>query len=322
LLMKYLRTIPEYHQSLMQTSQNTSLFLYFINMLINDSIYLLDEVITKIKRINEIERLMNNAQSWLQLSQQNRLELEQEQVEDESYVTTFCRLANETLLLLHYLSSHDVETFLRPEMIDRLAVMLNYFLDHLVGPKSKQLKVKENEKYHFHPRLLLSKLVEIYINFFNQDKAFVEAVIRDGRSFSIDTFSEATKTMTKYSQGEKKLVTAEVSKNWNIFVENLEACANRRAEDELSLGEIPTEFLDPLLSEIMVDPVILPSGNVVDRPVIERHLLSNPTDPFNRQPLTVDMLVSDVKLKERIEEWKKKMRSIPRSSEKKREDKT
>jgi hypothetical protein len=50
-------------------------------------------------------------------------------------------LSNETLFLISYLSRHNIPTFTRPEMIDRMAGMLNYFLDHLVGPKSKHIKV-------------------------------------------------------------------------------------------------------------------------------------------------------------------------------------
>lgn len=42
---------------------------------------------------------------------------------------------------------------------------------------------------------------------------------------------------------------------------------------------------------LMHDPVILPtSGKIMDRAVIMRHLLNSDTDPFNRQPLTTDML--------------------------------
>ena len=48
---------------------------------------------------------------------------------------------------------------------------------------------------------------------------------------------------------------------------------------------------DPLMDTLMEDPVVLPSGKVMDRPVITRHLLNSSTDPFNRQPLTEDMLV-------------------------------
>lgn len=41
----------------------------------------------------------------------------------------------------------------------------------------------------------------------------------------------------------------------------------------------------------MVNPVLLPSGKIMDRAIITRHLLNSNTDPFNRQPLTEDMLV-------------------------------
>ena len=40
----------------------------------------------------------------------------------------------------------------------------------------------------------------------------------------------------------------------------------------------------------MMDPVILPSGTIMDRSVILRHLLNSNTDPFSRRKLTEDML--------------------------------
>ena len=49
-------------------------------------------------------------------------------------------------------------------------------------------------------------------------------------------------------------------------------------------------LLDPLMATLMRDPVILPSGHVMDRAIIDRHLLNSQTDPFNRQALTSDML--------------------------------
>jgi ubiquitin conjugation factor E4 B len=44
------------------------------------------------------------------------------------------------------------------------------------------------------------------------------------------------------------------------------------------------------MDTLMEDPVTLPSGKVMDRPVIMRHLLNSSTDPFSRQPLSEDML--------------------------------
>ena len=50
-------------------------------------------------------------------------------------------------------------------------------------------------------------------------------------------------------------------------------------------------FLDPMMCELMEDPVLLPtSGKIMDRKHITRHLLSTPNDPFNRMTLTEEML--------------------------------
>lgn len=56
-------------------------------------------------------------------------------------------------------------------------------------------------------------------------------------------------------------------------------------------SDIPDEFLCAIMSTVMMDPVQLPSGNIVDRKNILRHLLSDKTDPFTRQALTEDQLV-------------------------------
>ena len=63
-------------------------------------------------------------------------------------------------------------------------------------------------------------------------------------------------------------------------------------------------FTDPIMDTLMKEPVRLPSGMVVDRSVILRHLLNSSIDPFNRQPLTLDMLVPQPELQRRIEQWR------------------
>ena len=56
---------------------------------------------------------------------------------------------------------------------------------------------------------------------------------------------------------------------------------------------------------LMTEPVLLPSSNVVvDRSVIAKHLLSDPIDPFNRQPLQMADVVPQTELKDEINAWK------------------
>lgn len=57
-------------------------------------------------------------------------------------------------------------------------------------------------------------------------------------------------------------------------------------EDDAVYGDIPDEFLDPLMYTLMEDPVLLPTSNtIIDRSTIIQHLLSDQHDPFNRSPL-------------------------------------
>ena len=80
--------------------------------------------------------------------------------------------------------------------------------------------------------------------------------------------------------------------------------------------EIPDEFCDPIMQTLIETPVILPETDIfMDREVICRHLLTEETNPFNRDKLSIETLdkynsQENIKtrlgeFKTRIEEWKK-----------------
>ncbi len=90
------------------------------------------------------------------------------------------------------------------------------------------------------------------------------------------------------------------------FVEQVEGRIASEADLEEELGEVPEEFLDPLMYTLMEEPVILPTSNIsVDLTTIKTHLLSDPHDPFNRQSLNIDQVIPNLELKERIAEWRR-----------------
>lgn len=60
--------------------------------------------------------------------------------------------------------------------------------------------------------------------------------------------------------------------------------------DSIIVSLLYSVSTDPLMDTLMTDPVRLPSGTIMDRSIILRHLLNSPTDPFNRQTLTESML--------------------------------
>ena len=75
------------------------------------------------------------------------------------------------------------------------------------------------------------------------------------------------------------------------------------AEEEALVADAPDEFLDEIMSTFMSDPVILPSGHYVDRSTITQHMLNDPIDPFNREPMTVDDIKPAIELKAKIDSW-------------------
>lgn len=68
--------------------------------------------------------------------------------------------------------------------------------------------------------------------------------------------------------------------------------------------EAPDEFVDPITSALMRDPVIMPaSRQTIDRPTILRHLMTDPRDPISRAPLTPEELLEAPELKAKIDAW-------------------
>ena len=67
------------------------------------------------------------------------------------------------------------------------------------------------------------------------------------------------------------------------------------------------------MATFMRDPIILPSSRqTVDRSTIQAHLLSDPSDPFNRVPLKIEEVIPDTQLLGKINAWvaKKKAQKL------------
>ena len=64
-----------------------------------------------------------------------------------------------------------------------------------------------------------------------------------------------------------------------------------KIKESLEDEEVPDEFLDPIMSTPIEEPVVLPETDVImDMNVISTHLLSSHTNPFTRSKLTIDIL--------------------------------
>lgn len=292
---------PVHRQVMITESKTGKQFVKFVNMLMNDTTFLLDECLEYLKRIHQTQVLMTNDDAWAEIGveqQQSRLrQLSQDERQCRSYLT----LARETVDMFHYLTIDIKDPFLRPELVDRLSSMLNFNLQQLCGPKCNDLKVRDPTKYGWEPRRLLGQIFDIYLHL-DCDR-FANALAADERSFEKHLFDDAAARIERLgirSTVQVEKFKALLTKAHDVYV------ANQQNEDEYA--DAPDEFKDPLMDTLMSDPVSLPSGTVMDRAIITRHLLNSSTDPFNRQPLTEDMLVPMSDLKDKIANWKKDKR--------------
>ena len=264
-------------------------------MLLNDATYVLDEALTKFPKIRTIEKELEDPS----LTTESRQKKEEELQSLGNQATSYMQLANETLEMMKLFTEALGESFTMPEIVTRLASMLNYNLETLAGKKAAaELSVANKDKYRFRPIQLISDFVEIYLNLGNS-AVFIEAVASDGRSYKPEVLDRVTRILNSKHQMDPADI-ARWDKLKNKFFESKQLLD----QAELDLGDIPAEFEDPIMGDLMTDPVLLPSQHIVDRSTIAQHLLSDPKDPFTRQPMTVDDAIPQTELKGRIEQWK------------------
>ncbi|XP_028967843.1 ubiquitin conjugation factor E4 A [Galendromus occidentalis] len=275
------------------------LFLRFANLLINDANYLLYESFQQMQKLKTLEKERPN---WRNQPTDQRIQHEANFRHQGMLARFHNVMSRDTIHTVTWLTTSPVirALFLQPILIDPIATMLNFFLVHLVGPEQKSLRVSDLSAYDFDPATLVVSIATIYLNLAEGQEGrnkFFQAIVRDQRSYKPELFTELQAVLSKIRRGGLSVGIEE-------FNRQLTEAETALARQEELVQDAPEEFNDPLLYTLMTDPVILPTSNItVDRNTIARHLLSDPTDPFNRQPLTLEMVTPNVELKQRIDTW-------------------
>lgn len=303
-VIKYIWEMEEYRQRFLDMAtyaeehiddEDAPLFLRFVNLLVNDATFLLDEALEYMKKIQEQQQ--DQEQNWPNLAAQERSRNEAELNQMGRLARYHNIMGLETIHILEKLTGAISAVFTNPTMVDRVAAMLNFFLKNLVGPNRKVFKVKNTgHDFSFKPGEIVTEICRIYVHFQNCD-SFLSSVSRDGRSYSPELFQQAIEVLLKIGQAELVSDLQDIEKKVG------QAAMSLKREDEL-FADAPDEFLDAIMSHLMSDPVRLPnSRQIVDRSTIARHLLSDQTDPFTRAPLTMEQVEPLDELKAKIQKW-------------------
>lgn len=216
--------------------RNVDKFVRFVNLMINDVTYLMDESLSELTQIHNIQTEMEDQERWNASSQEHRRERESTLRGLERHASSYITLGRSTVELLKIFTAETKAPFMMPEIVDRLAAMLDYNLVALVGPKYQELTVRNPEKYKFSPKDLLSDIIQVFLNLSDQED-FIKAVAGDGRSYSKSLFESAERIVLRRSLKSP----AEIEQLRAFAAKVEEAKANLEAEEDL--GEVPDEFL-------------------------------------------------------------------------------
>lgn len=232
------------------SSRNVDKFVRFVNLMMNDVTYLLDESLSELSQIYTIQHEMEDQAAWAAKPLQYRRERENTLRGLERHASGYTTLGRSTVDLLKIFTAETKAPFMMPEIVDRLAAMLDYNLDALVGPRCQDLKVKDPEKYRFNPRALLSDIIQVYLNLSDQGE-FVRAVAGEGRSYRKELFERAAGIARK-----RALKTEDEIEQLRLFVVKVEEM-RATIEAEEDLGEIPDEFLGKSSTTLLLLPSLI-----------------------------------------------------------------
>ena len=271
-----------------------------VNNLLNDLIYLNDECIENLKVIKNYQDLLDDKVRYNKMSIDNKRFEERRFNEKDKIVRAQIKLFNGSLKFLVCISKILQNFFIKNDFISQLAGYLNYSLNIFGSPLNYELKLKNINEYNFNPHFILGSILSTYSAFYDKFH-FIEGVIKDERSYKFSNFDRAKNLVAN----NKNITISEPDfNNYIKFVDNLRREEKIIKNEEINYDDAPQEFLDGLTFLIMTDPVKLPKSQVIlDRKTIETHLLSDQTDPFNREPLTKEMLIPCPTLKAKIEEY-------------------
>jgi len=173
-------------------------------------------------------------------------------------------------------------------------------VNQLYLPMSRLQVDKDNWKMIFFNQLLICK------------NKWVEATVaeEEEQASSVKTQSFKINVAARFRPGERKEKSVLLPLHQRLKL-------LRKQQKEGGSGmlgsKMPQEYLDPIMGNVMNSPVKLPSsGKTVERKVVLAQVKRNPIDPFDGSPLTPDMLVVDLELKNKIVEYKEKRKTSMR----------
>ena len=169
----------------------------------------------------------------------------------------------------------------------------------------KKYKINDKHDIDFTPINILITLKSLLIGLImnrSNESVVIEIISKNG-----NYIENSILRMINILNKKDKIKTIEYS-----YLSYLDNKINVKLDNNIEI-DIPEYLCDPIMDTLIEFPIMLPNNIIIDRSTISRHLLTNETNPFDRTPLTMDILkkyneTPEIQIK--IEEFKLKLKEF------------
>ena len=240
--------------------------------------YVIDEILETLNKINSVE------QSNIDL-EGNLNELSEE---DDELVYELKEQINNYTIYLDVFSAFIIKTtkhYSNIILCDEIKHSLNNIIIITINNitiHQKKYKIINKSKLKFTPIDLLITIKSILLNliYIRKNESIVSLLLSKNDSYIKNSVKRINNILSK----KEKIKTLEYS-----YLNFLNDKINETIDNNKDI-EIPDDLCDPIMDTLIENPVMLPNNIIIDYGTISRHLLTNESNPFNREPLTLEIL--------------------------------
>ncbi len=276
------------------------------HLLISDTSFYFEEIVSAIKKINELKNITNYSQILL-----NEDRVQQQVITMSTYSIYF----ESNILLMDQLLETIPKCMKSSLNMNKLITSLTFYVFSILDDKNSIIYNFDFTKYkiNFTWKVVLRIVFAIFCSKWSEDdQVTINKTICDiPQWYSPKIFNKLESIIKSYG---------DCPYNIGDFVQKVEKYKEELKEIEIDLVDLPSEFCDPIMMTPIIKPVLLPESKIfMDEDVITSHLINDETDPFNRTKLTREELSNFNQLPEtvtkvqdfiqRLEKWKNDQKS-------------
>ena len=272
--------------------KNIKLFKEFVYSNLNNFQYELDEILSFIIKIKEIEDVSEPSENLTKSDKINII------IDKINNLNIYLESSSKFILKT---TKFNCDIILSNEIKNCFVNIIITFINKLVMNSKKYKICKET---HFKPIEILVVIKKCLINcYIHRDDIIIDLICKN-QSYTKNSIKRLINIL------DKRSLIKPIDFNTLDYIQSLLE-KNIIENEEYEDIDIPDEFCDPIMDTLIENPVMLPNNIIMDYDVISRHLLTNETNPFNRVKLTLNILSEYNKqdsVKEKIDEFKLKLK--------------